>query len=93
MNETRDVRSEDKIKPLKEVVELHLANMTDEDLREEWKLGNTLTESLRSELRHVERIKEIVFAELDKEGKILLRKKKREERQEKRKEVQNNAGE
>ena len=69
MNETRDIRSEGRIKPLKAVVELHLANMTDEDLLEEWKLGNTLRESLCSELRHVERIKDIIFAELDKRGK------------------------
>ena len=75
MNETRDVRIEDRIKPLKEVVKLHLANMTDEDLLEEWKLGNTLRESLCSELRHVERTKEIVFAELDRRGKNPFDKK------------------
>ena len=69
MNETRDVRSGGRIEPLKAVVELHLAIMTDEDLLEEWKLGNTLRESLCSELRRVERIKGIIFTELDKRGK------------------------
>ena len=75
MNETRDIRSEGRIKPLKAVVELHLAIMTDEDLLEEWKLGNTLRESLCSELRRVERIKGIIFTELDKRGKNSYDKK------------------